>query len=508
MFEVKEIVKGCAVKIVKSDRDVLIGLVGLVREVYEVNCVVDFGMTVYEGNLTFDTELQGEGLILRKEDLEVITLDEMTEEDRMRILALIAYGDIRKEKQLKIHEVDNEIEVLECKIKKLKEEREQLEQYINNYIELYKKRQAITSDVTKHSKVRKGGALENENGFYFITTPIIAKASNGGKYALGEFRVDVTLDNNKITIFNVKISNARKGYWSDTDVHPHIKYDGNACFGYVESIIINFLTEGEYYFAVDAIISFLEQINLDDIAGQFAMNWDRVGEDDEIIPGKISYTSEHFIYDEDNYLNDRFSEEPFIECENCGGRVPYDETTEVDGDFYCSDCAEDCTRYCEYCDEYHLEDRFVTVKTGELACEYELENDYYWCEECCEYVHKDDWVDETEMCRECTEENYKYCEGCGEYVENDNFVDDTDLCNDCTLEEYAYCFDCGRWVENNSYDFDKDMCDDCVESQYAKCDGCGEYVDKFDIEPLPNGLYVCPDCMDNYNDKQEETREI
>lgn len=508
MFEVKEIVKGCAVKIVGTANKEFEGLIGLVREVYAVDCVVDFGMTVCERNLTLGHTIPNEGLIINKEELQVISLDEMTEGDRMRILALIAYGDIRKEKQLKIYEINNEIETLRCKIKTLKEKREQFEQYINDYIELYKKRQAIINDVTKHSKVRKSGVLENENGFYFITTPIIAEASNGGKYALDEFRVDVTLDDNKITIFNVKISNARKGYWSDTDVHPHIKYDGDACFGYVESIIINFLAEGEYYFAVDAIISFLEQINLDDRAGQFAMNWDRVGEDGEIIPGKISYASEHFLYDEDNYLNDKFSEEPYVECENCGSKVPYDEATEVNDDFYCPDCAEVCTRYCEYCDENHLEDDFVAVKTGEFVCEYEIKNEYYYCDECGEHIHADDWVEETEMCSECTEEKCKYCEGCGKYVENNDFVDDTDLCCDCTMEEYTYCDECGERVKNNSYDFDKDMCNDCVENEYAKCDGCGEYVDKFDIEQLPNGLYVCPDCMDNYNDKQEETREI
>ena len=508
MFEEKKFTKGCAVKIVKSDRDILIGLVGLVKAVYMKECAIDFGMPVYSGYSACDTALQGEGLILCKEDLEVITLDEMTETDRIRILALIAYGDIRKEKQLKIYEVDNEIETLRCKIKTLKEEREQLEQYINNYIELYKKRQAITNDVTKHSKVRKGGALENENGFYFITTPIIAEASNGGKYALGEFRVDVTLDDNNITIFNVKLSNARKGYWSDTDVHPHIRYDGNACFGYVQNIIISFLTESEYYFAVDAIISFLEQINLNDSAGQFAMNWDRIDEDGNITPGKISYSAEHFFYDEDNHLNDKFSEEPYVECENCGDRVPYDEIMELDGEYYCTDCVEDCTMYCEYCDEHHLEDKFITVKTGESICEYELENNYCWCDECGEYVHEDDWVGETEMCNDCTEEKYKYCEGCGKYVDISDFIDETGFCYDCTAEEHTYCNECDGWVENSFYDFDKDMCNDCVESEYAKCDGCGEYVNKFDIEPLPNGLYVCPDCMDNYNDKQEETREI
>ena len=508
MFEAKEIVKGCAVKIVKSNRDILVGLVGLVRAVYKKDCAVDFGMFVYSGYSACGTALVGEGLVLPKEDLEVISLDEMSESDRTRILALIQYGTKRIEASLKLEDLECEIEVCKKKIAKLENEREQLKQYINNYIEAYRLQQAIYDEVRKHSKVRESGALEDKNGFYFITESIIAEASNGGKYALGEFRVDVTLDDNNITIFNVKISNARRGYWSDADVHPHVKYDGNACFGYVQNIIISFLTESEYYFAVDAIISFLEQINLDDSAGQFAMNWDRIDEDGNITPGKISYGAEHFIYDEDNYLNDRFSEEPFIECENCGNRVPYDEATEVDGDFYCPDCAEDCTRYCEYCDEYHLEDSFTTVKTGETICQYEIENDYYWCDECGEYIHADDWNSETEMCSECTEEKYKYCEGCGKYVDISDFIDETELCYDCTAEEYTYCDECGEWVENSSYDFDKDMCNDCVESEYAKCDGCGEYVNKFDIEPLPNELYVCPDCMDNYNDKQEETREI
>ena len=507
MFENKEIVKGCAVKVI-SDNEKVNGLIGLVRNIYEDNeCAVDFGKLVYSGNTAYGCTVPGEGLVINSKYLKVVTLDEMSEEDRDRILALIDCGNERVERRIVLDRLNVDIVLATEELEKLNEKKDKLVKLQDNYIEFYKKQREMVSEVLRHSKVHKGGALEYENGFYFITENIIATATNGGRYNLGAFRVDITFDN-KVSIFNERIANARRGYWSETDVHPHVNYKGEPCLGSASDSFICFLEEKQYYFAVDVIISFLEQINLDDCAGRYAMNWDRLDDEGNVIRGHVDCEPEHFVYDNNDYHNDAFSEEPLCECSNCGGLFKKIDMTIVDNEEYCEGCLHDLCTYCEYCQEYHEDDFFVRVKGDNEVCENELEDNYYWCDECGNYVHEDDWVDETEMCCACTEENYKYCEGCGKYVKNDDFVDDTDFCYDCTIEEYTYCDECGEWIENSSYDFDKDMCNDCVEREYAECDGCGEYVDKFDIEPLPNGLYVCPDCVENYNDKQEETREI
>ena len=91
-----------------------------------------------------------------------------------------------------------------------------------------------------------------------------------------------------------------------------------------------------------------------------------------------------------------------VTCADCGRRIRYDDAHEFNGDYYCMDCCN----YCEECDEYTREDGQWIDDVW--VCESCLDNYFYYCERCRNWVRRCNtrWCDEMEerFCDDCYDE--------------------------------------------------------------------------------------------------------
>lgn len=121
-----------------------------------------------------------------------------------------------------------------------------------------------------------------------------------------------------------------------------------------------------------------------------------------------------------------------LRCVNCGESISEDDVRWVDGEPYCSGCAN----YCEYCNEYHHEEEGYVNGYG-YVCQSCLENHFTLCECCDEYVINEDSVyiecEDRYVCAHCCGRYYSYCEDCGEYFPDTDirFFAGRQLCEDC-----------------------------------------------------------------------------
>lgn len=126
----------------------------------------------------------------------------------------------------------------------------------------------------------------------------------------------------------------------------------------------------------------------------------------------------------------------YHKCERCGNSICGDVFW-IDDEPYC----EDCVRYCELCGEDHLRDECVWIEGWGWVCEDCLDEYFYKCEDCGEYVHRDDVVRlsvdgwERDLCESCADD-YMECDKCGEYFHSDDLTNHNGnwYCDDC-LEE-------------------------------------------------------------------------
>ena len=130
--------------------------------------------------------------------------------------------------------------------------------------------------------------------------------------------------------------------------------------------------------------------------------------------------------------------------------------------------------YCAQCNRYYNAAINSYIEyCGEIFCEDCVENSFYRCYECGEYVHEEDvtWDGNGEAyCQDCADEDLHYCGECGEYYTEDNTIRDRD-CNS--------------------------MCTSCFENNYHLCDDCGCFVDRYDANHTDNGTY-CNRCFESY----------
>ena len=97
------------------------------------------------------------------------------------------------------------------------------------------------------------------------------------------------------------------------------------------------------------------------------------------------------------------------ECIDCGERVSDDDgryIEAVDG-FVCDSCIENNYTRCEECGDYVPVDNSSYVRSYGRVCEHCLDysGDFYFCEECEEWVRYDDWDEYEDSCRDCARAN-------------------------------------------------------------------------------------------------------
>lgn len=130
----------------------------------------------------------------------------------------------------------------------------------------------------------------------------------------------------------------------------------------------------------------------------------------------------------------------YVRCANCGEYVREDDATYCNGEYYCDACVDDCLAWCEHCGEYHPADEVEEVRTG-----YRRGNTEYWCEYCRER--------DAYQCENC---GGWFSDGCDGSI-NHNVV----VCPDCA-EDYYYCENCDCYVYYDDYDSEAGMCCSCA----------------------------------------------
>ena len=133
-------------------------------------------------------------------------------------------------------------------------------------------------------------------------------------------------------------------------------------------------------------------------------------------------------------------------CYNCGCVIDDDDSYWVHDERYCRDCVE----YCDWCEEYELEDE----------------------------VH---WVESVQcnVCSDCLDNYFTYCERCGEYHRSENTT----------------------YLDN----YDIYVCDSCLDEDYTKCDECGEYICNEDITyDSETDMHYCPECFEEMMENEED----
>jgi hypothetical protein len=141
-----------------------------------------------------------------------------------------------------------------------------------------------------------------------------------------------------------------------------------------------------------------------------------------------------------------------IECADCGSYHSRSEMREIDGEWYCNDCVF----YCDYHDEYE-HGSYTYVENYGRVCGSGLDwGDFYCCEHCGDYRHRDDMiltVDDSWFCCDSCAERDGYMELDGEWYPE---------------SEIHTCEHCGQLVHINDWDYDYDCCNDCVEEIRAE----------------------------------------
>ena len=122
-----------------------------------------------------------------------------------------------------------------------------------------------------------------------------------------------------------------------------------------------------------------------------------------------------------------------IYCTHCGCEIDYEYNVRwIDGEPYCLGC----TTYCECCEEYFV-GTGTEVRNYGYVCDDCLDERFYYCEDCGEYVTQRHMVDIPSesgyICDDCFNENFGTCDGCGEihrFTDMRNFARRM-LCHGC-----------------------------------------------------------------------------
>lgn len=134
--------------------------------------------------------------------------------------------------------------------------------------------------VTGHSKIKD---VHIENGkFHVFTETLYTYTESNERFLLGEIEMVIEMGRSRISIMNR--DNARQGYWTRRDPHPHVDGgEGSPCWGTTAPIVAELSATGDLYPLVLTVIDFLESANTDDVAGRNIVAWDKVDEEGNII---------------------------------------------------------------------------------------------------------------------------------------------------------------------------------------------------------------------------------
>ena len=141
-------------------------------------------------------------------------------------------------------------------------------------------------------------------------------------------------------------------------------------------------------------------------------------------------------------------------CELCGGEFEVDDMREIDGRYYCDDCVE----YCNECESYHPRDEVTYIPQYGYVCDDCLQYsvNFTHCDSCgCWlWLGYEDTVETRDgciyCCRRCAmDDGYVYVD------EEGDWYDEEDCCK---------CESCGEWILKEDFDSEKNMCKWCAKN--------------------------------------------
>ena len=172
--------------------------------------------------------------------------------------------------------------------------------------------------------------LIEPGSFTVFTEPLTITSDRGLNYKGGSFEIKLNLNNSDVRF---KGTEARQGYWTSHDPHPHVNGEnGQPCWGSLASTIAELSSQNELFALVLFCIDYLESANTQDTAGKRVVNWVRLDEDGD----EIGVQSDDMCT-----------------CTNCGSQMHEDDGElvynvyyachdELEGEnFVCQECRED-----------------------------------------------------------------------------------------------------------------------------------------------------------------------
>lgn len=284
---------------------------------------------------------------------------------------------------------------------------------------------------------------------HIITDYIHIYDENGNKFHGNKYKVRLDFDNMSVKFFGLDDNYNRESCWGEGCPHPHVSTEGVPCLGDAGSMLAMTMNEYELYASYIITLNFLQQVNVNDGAGEYIYNWDCIDEEGNII---------------ENPYQSRYTE-----CEDCGTRLHEEDA------YYCYEC--NCTLCCDHA--YYIEgiDSYV--------CESCRDNYFDKCNECHEWHRSGDMeeIDDELYCTSCAEDRFIRCDDCGNFfsdtikVKEDNYCEDCYArnafkCNDCgeteLLDEEYICDKCHESYCNNCFNHDKGICNNCTNESEEK----------------------------------------
>ena len=177
-------------------------------------------------------------------------------------------------------------------------------------------------------------------------------------------------------------------------------------------------------------------------------------------------------------------------CNECSGKVKYcahcgHNKVSEENDIYIEGigyCCEDCVRYCNDCEEYHLQDDMTDVGGSyryRFVCNSCLSSNYVLCDHCDNWVSSDEYTYmdnlDRSICDRCLDE-YTQCEACNDWV----YSHETSTCNICGG---VLCDDCSHKCKHCN----DTVCRSCMTGDV--CDTCYNEIEE-DIDDEEIAIHI------------------
>jgi hypothetical protein len=178
-------------------------------------------------------------------------------------------------------------------------------------------------------------------------------------------------------------------------------------------------------------------------------------------------------------------------CNHCGEYINLGDERHVNDDVYCEECYDEYFFHCDSCGDIVDRDSEYYVEDCGSYCEHCYHRKFTRCECCDSDVYRDDiyyvrnsYGDEIIVCEECRDNYFLYCDKCEEYYHEDVMkeFDDTYMCRECFTMYVVTCRECGNdmW-RKDAQEPDAEgnyLCGDCYEEEQEKEDKNTENVEK------------------------------